>query len=440
MPSRYYIFCRFWHGFGHKFPFDRFVTIPSGDAILNAVGEAVRTELTTNAVAEFTWRASLLRKVGLNHLDDNSAQTRQMNAWLDGYLRGPGLPQHAGGVVPDKPVPLHVEVFGYALFVIGWGTMMQAVSINDIAGEYVIAATELEAHAIEVVERLNEWGGGGWNEHTARFWHVQADTLKLVERAEIEDELDLLRECGFGRHVPMGRAEGDRRMYSREALALLDKMRSIGDAEQQATAKDLALTVPAAVPSDDTGVNLYSFKLVGQSWQILFAKERGYFPDSLGFQMVARLLRAPNHPMTAAEALGKEGWVSELSFGEDLDVDEEGLAAMQEQLDHLSEDLRLATQRGATARVAELQRAQKVLPAAIERAKATLKYGSDGQGSSRRTSGMAKSAQVSATSARKRFLIAIQPSMPNCHDHFKAALELGRECSYKPSTPLPWEI
>ena len=202
----------------------------------------------------------------------------------------------------------------------------------------------------------------------------------------------------------------------------------------QISAKLVAAAIaPAAMRGREEGAR-YRFRLIGDMWEIRYDGESGNFSDLKGFGIIAKLLKSPNpqRPMTAAELLGRNADDAVAEHTQQPALDPEALRAYREQIAEYDRDIEQANESGDEPKAESLTREKNQV---IHQLKAATRIGNGVRSIGPKDP--AKSAQVAARQAVKRVRDQVAKTMPRLAEHLRTSLNIGEQCSYRPSNPAP---
>lgn len=213
--------------------------------------------------------------------------------------------------------------------------------------------------------------------------------------------------------------EGDAHVpWLGDATAVVDHVRGFLGAAK-AEERDAAATGP-------------SFRKRGDVWHLGFEGHAAVVKHARGLVDLALMLRHPGKEIHVAQ-LWSGAETAALGGGDDPVVDDEALASYRARFEALGEALSEAKARGDVDAAARAEEERETLGRELRTAV--------GLGGRKRGFAEPSERARKAVSARIRSsLKKIEAVHPALHDHLAASISTGMFCSYRPDTPLDWDL
>lgn len=190
------------------------------------------------------------------------------------------------------------------------------------------------------------------------------------------------------------------------------------------------------------------FEKEGKGWFVTFGDERGYFPQAVGMDRLARLLKAPGQELRALDLVvgssPRRPATSSPNTGADLDgmrasgdlgpiLDAAARDSLLQRARQLGEELVNAEGAGDEHRLFAIRDELEQIESALKEAKGY-------RGRSREVPNDGEKARQTVWHAIEKALKVMAPHMPGMHEHLRASLRISHACTYDPRPPLVWDV
>jgi hypothetical protein len=185
----------------------------------------------------------------------------------------------------------------------------------------------------------------------------------------------------------------------------------------------------ARAPADPAGQpGVATFRLEGQSFELVYGDRRAHLPDAKGLRDIAVLLAAPGRPVPVLRLLGADE-----GGGADPVLDDEARTAYRRRLARLDDQLDQAVSRNDSARAAQVAAEREAL---IKELSAAAGLG----GRPRRLGDRTERARKTVTARIRDSLRRIDAVHPELAAHLRGAISTGTTCAYLSADPVTWRL
>ncbi|RZU53635.1 AAA ATPase-like protein [Krasilnikovia cinnamomea] len=190
-------------------------------------------------------------------------------------------------------------------------------------------------------------------------------------------------------------------------------------------------TVDAAAPPAVPGATAV-FRRDGEVWTLRYADRTVQLRDAKGLRDLAALLAVPGQEIPASRLLAGVDAPAQQLGGDEV-IDQQARAAYKRRLADLDEQIAEAEDDNDTGRLDRYAAERAALIDELARA-----YGLGGR--VRRLGDTGERARSTVTARIRDALRRIDRTHPELGAHLHASVTTGRACSYRPATPLRWEL
>lgn len=173
----------------------------------------------------------------------------------------------------------------------------------------------------------------------------------------------------------------------------------------------------------------HEFRRTGEIWTLTFDGITARVPDAKGLRDLARLVGVPGQEISARELAGDPT----PDTGSDDVLDERAKSAYKKRLSELDADIEEATADSDRGRRDRATAERDALVSALAQA-----YGLGGR--ARRLKDPGERARTAVTARIRDAIKRIEPVHPSLAEHLRAAVQTGRQCSYRPDPPVRWTV
>ncbi|MGV9311079.1 ATP-binding protein [Streptomyces sp. NPDC003691] len=178
------------------------------------------------------------------------------------------------------------------------------------------------------------------------------------------------------------------------------------------------------------------FRREGAVWQLVFAGRSAHVPDAKGLLDLRTLLTHAGRDIPAVRLLSPDGGAEVIAargLGGDPVLDDEAKARYRARLEQLDDEIDRAAERGDTARAAEFTRERQAL---LDQLRTAAGLG----GRTRRLGDEAERARKTVTARIRDTLRKLDSLHPELAAHLRDSITTGAHCSYRPATPVSWQL
>ncbi|QDY77942.1 AAA family ATPase [Streptomyces qinzhouensis] len=204
------------------------------------------------------------------------------------------------------------------------------------------------------------------------------------------------------------------------------------------TARSAAPGAPAASPASPAPPTSPGarFRRDGAVWELVFAGRSAHVPDAKGLLDLRTLLAHTGRDVPAVRLLSPDGGAAVIAargLGADPVLDDRAKSRYRARLEQLDEEIDRATDRGDEVRAAEFARERKAL---LDELRTAAGLG----GRTRRLGDEAERARKTVTARIRDTLRRLDRLHPELAAHLRESLTTGLHCSYRPATPVSWQL